>query len=141
MDIEKLKQEYKTQDNRATAFPLYVQVQELVCIGVIEEGYSVICPYGDGEIKYEHNCENCNHNTPCYDDGFPEEEPEHCDNDKQFGYIWHTVEFFLTLKGAEEYIKAVQHNHGKLRTYIDCFSRSNCEMRDFLKELGFKNAT
>jgi len=147
MDIEKLKQEYATQDNRGTAYPIYVQVQELICIGVMEAGYSVLCPTGDGKVKNEHNCEyelssdydSCA--VDCGDRGENDPEPEHCENDKPCGYIWYPVEFFLTIKGAEEYIKANQHNHGELRTYVSCFHQRNYEMRDFLKELGFKNAT
>ena len=135
MDIESLKQEYATQDNRATAYPIYVQVQELVFVGVIADGYSVCCPYGDGETRLEHNCETCD--SPC-DNEFPEEAAEHCEQDKLCGYIWHPVEFFLTLKGAEEYIKNNAHNHGKLRTYVHCFDRKNHEMRGLLKELGFR---
>ncbi len=139
MNIEKLKQEYKTQDNRAVAYPIYVQVQELVCIGVVEEGYGVCCPTGDGEIRYEHNCDyeldsDTNNCIGCD----PDDEPEHCDNDKPCGYIWYPVEFFLTIKVAEEYIKANQHNHGTLRTYVANFHHMNYEMRYFLKELGFK---
>lgn len=140
MDIEKLKREYATQDNAATAYPIYVQVQELRFVGIIEEGYDVCCPFGDGEIRYEHNCE---FEHDCKTDGCidcdEEDEPEHCKNDRRCGYIWIPVEFFLTRKGAEEYIKANQHNHGKLRTYVCHFERRNFEMRELLKELGFKS--
>jgi hypothetical protein len=54
MNLEEFKKEYETQDNRGTAYPLYVMVQELVCIGVMADGYSVNCPYGDGENKTEY---------------------------------------------------------------------------------------
>ncbi|MFW9872351.1 MAG: hypothetical protein ACFFG0_04550 [Candidatus Thorarchaeota archaeon] len=138
MNLEELKKEYATQDNRGTAYPIYVQVQELVCIGVIEEGFSPICPFGDGEIRYEHDCEYCNLETPCYDTDNGEE-PERCKEETRCGYIWHPVEFFLTLKGAEDYIKANKHNHGQLRTYVHYFERRNFEMRELLKELGFKS--
>lgn len=136
MNLEELKKEYANQDNRATAFPIYVQVQELVFVGILEDGYSVHCPYGDGEERLEHDCENCE--EPCFDNESPDEEPENCDNDKLCGYIWHPVEFFLTIKGAEEYMKANAHNHGKLRTYVHRFERRNFEMNSLLKELGFK---
>ena len=53
MIIEELKKEYATQDNRGTAYPFYVQVQELRFVGVIADGYSVSCPFGDGETKEE----------------------------------------------------------------------------------------
>lgn len=55
MNIEELKKEYATQDNRATAYPIYVTVQELVCVGVIADGYSV---NGDGETKTEYRINN-----------------------------------------------------------------------------------
>jgi len=136
MDIEELKKEYATQDNRATAYPIYVQVQELICIGVIADGYSVLCPFGDGEERLEHDCDSCD--NPCFDEDSMETEPDCCVNDRLIGYIWHPVEFFLTTKGAEEYIDANKHNHGKLRIYIDHFDRRNYEMRDFLRTIGFK---
>uniref|UniRef100_A0A6M3XI14 Uncharacterized protein n=1 Tax=viral metagenome TaxID=1070528 RepID=A0A6M3XI14_9ZZZZ len=97
-------------------------------VGVFEDGYS---PCGDdSEIKYEHDCDDC----PKYCDP----EPEHCEKDVPVGYMWFDIEFFLTIKGAEEYMKADSHNHGKLRTYVKYFSRRNFEMRELLGELGFK---
>jgi hypothetical protein len=145
MNLEELKKEYENQDNRCTAFPIYVMVQEKICIGVMADGYSVNCPYGDGdnEIKYRHN------DLEGEFDSIDELKKEHyeytgdnCDPDDieelNLGYIWHPVEFFLTIKGAEEYIKANQHNHGKLRTYVAYFERRNFEMRGLLKDLGFK---
>lgn len=136
MKIEDLKKEYAAQDNRATAYPIYVTVQELICIGVMADGCSEHCPYGDGEIRLEHDCEHCNDH--CWDECQGEEEPEYCNQDVRCGYIWHPVEFFLTIKGAEEYINANTHNHGKLRTYVHCFERRNYEMRNLLIEMGFK---
>lgn len=152
--IEELKTEYATQDNRATAYPIYVTIQEQVSIGVIADGYSVSCPYGDGEtkLKYKH---------ADYEDEYDNEEElldliwedcedEYCDkyeylNKKKkeieeinIGYIWHPVEFFLTIKGAEEYMKSNAHNHGKLRTYIHHFERRNFEMRKLLESMQFK---
>jgi len=84
----------------------------------------------------EHNCDSCS-DYPCFKDEI-NEEPEHCIEDVPCGYIWHPVEFFLTIKGAEEYIKCNQHNHGKLRRYIACFGRRNYEMRELLNEIGLK---
>ena len=51
MGIEELKKEYASQDNRCTAYPIYVTVQELICVGIIADGYSVI---GDGVTKIEY---------------------------------------------------------------------------------------
>lgn len=136
MNIEELKKEYENQDNRATAFPIYVQVQELCFVGVIDDEYSVSGPYGDGEERMEHDCDNCE-KYPCWDKE-EESEPEHCGRDVKAGYIWVPVEFFLTIKGAREYMKANKHNHGRLRTYVDHFERRNYEMRGLLQEIGFK---
>ncbi|MBW1812099.1 MAG: hypothetical protein JRJ39_00125 [Deltaproteobacteria bacterium] len=149
MNLAELKKEYAAQDNRATAYPIYVQVQELVCIGVMQEGYSVLCPFGDGETKKEYRHPDL---EGAYDD-----KAELVRNFKEYfdtkemitkqldeieeltvGYIWHPVEFFLTIKGAEKYMRANKHNHGKLRTYVSHFERRNFEMRGLLKEIGFK---
>ena len=54
MSLEELKKEYATQDNRGTAYPIYVTVQELRCVGVMADGYSASCPYGDGVTKTEY---------------------------------------------------------------------------------------
>ena len=150
MKIEELKKEYAEQDNRMTAFPIYVTVQERFCIGVVADGYSVCCPYGDGETKIEYqinsdgdpdNCETREQAIDLLKEQFDGKELEDAIANIQelnIGYIWHPVEFFLTIKGAEEYMKANAHNHGKLRTYVHHFERRNFEMRGLLKELGFK---
>jgi len=136
-NLQKLKKEYEEQDNLGIAYPIYVTVQELICIGVIADGYSESCSFGGyGEIKPKHLCDGCS-KYPCWDEGL-EEEPESCENELQLGYVWIPVEFFLTSKGAKEYIKCNSHNHGKLRTYVNHFERRNFEMRGLLEELGFK---
>ena len=126
--MNKTKREYEQQDNRATAYPIYVVVQELKAVGVFADGYE---PCGeDSRIEYRHSCDNC--------DKYCEEELEHCENDVRMGYMWFDVEFFLTIKRAEEYMKANAHNHGELRTYVKHFERRNFEMRNLLKSIGFK---
>ena len=146
MNLEELKKEYATQDNRGTAYPIYVTVQELRCVGVIADDYSVNCPYGDGEmrIEYRHN-EDCELNFESKKELQEflknEDNKEYKISDFEelnMGYVWHPVEFFLTIKGAEEYMRLNKHNHGKLRTYVHWFERRNFEMRGLLKELGFK---
>jgi len=148
MDLQKLKEEYATQDNRGTAYPFYVQVQELRFVGVIADGYSASCPFGDDETKEEFK-------HPDYEGAYDSEQElldqmleengqeyanNECSNIEVIncGYVWHPVEFFLTIKGAEKYMNANKHNHGKLRTYIAWFERRNYEMRGLLEELGFK---
>jgi len=148
MKIEELKQEYATQDNRATAYPIYVTVQELISIGVMAEGYSVNCPYGDGKtiVKYIHpDLEGdfaTSHDlreslSEIYEGNELEKEIQN-EEEINVGYIWTPVEFFLTIKGAEEYMKCNKHNHGKLRTYVHHFERRNFEMRGLLEAIGFK---
>ena len=137
MKLEELKKEYANQDNRATAYPIYITVQELRFIGVLEENYSPNCPFGGAEIRMKHDCDNCEE-YPCFDENKLENEPDHCPYDIRCGYVWIPVEFFLTIKGAREYIQANKHNHGRLRTYVNHFERRNYEMRNFLKDTGFK---
>jgi len=148
--IEKLKQEYATQDNRATAYPIYVSVQELHCIGVMADGYSPNCPYGDGETKkryihydLEGDYDSVHEIREALSEDFEGNElEEKMGNEEEInlGYIWTPVEFFLTIKGAEEYMKANKHNHGKLRTYVHHFERRNFEMRELLEVMGFSQS-
>ena len=145
--IEELKREYASQDNRSTAYPIYVVVEELKAIGIIADGYSVI---GDGETKTEYLINNdgdpdvCDTREQAIDllkeefEGAELEEAISKIEEFNVGYLWVPVEFFLTIKGAEEYIKANSHNHGKLRTYVNHFEQRNFEMRGLLKEIGFK---
>ena len=129
-----------------TAYPIYVRVQELVCIGVMADGYDVLT---DGETKFEFRHPDFDETYTCKEDLVRNISEYNNDyeitrdqideiEELNMGYIWHTVEFFLTIKGAEAYMKANKHNHGKLRTYVDHFERRNFEMRGLLSELGFK---
>jgi hypothetical protein len=146
-NIKQLIKEYETQDNRCTAYPIYVSVQEWHCIGVMADGYSVNCPFGDGETLTKHRMNDGDCEAPEFDSQedlikYYKEQGMEIDegniNEYQLGYIWTPVEFFLTIKGAEEYMKANAHNHGKLRTYVHHFERRNFEMRELLKTIGFK---
>jgi hypothetical protein len=145
--LEILKEEYATQDNRATAYPIYVTVQELVCIGVMADGYS---PSGDGIARKEYRINNDSDPDVCetkeeaielLKESFDGDElQEAIDNIEELnvGYLWVDVEVFLTIKGAEEYMKLNAHNHGEIRTYVKHFERRNFEMRELLNGLGFK---
>ena len=145
--IEKLKQEYAIQDNCATAYPIYVAVQELFCVGVMRDGYEASCPYGDGKTITKYRLKDGDRDASEFDSEeelkkyYKENDVEVNDDDieeYQLGYIWVDREFFLTIKGAEEYMKANAHNHGELRTYVKHFERRNFEMRELLKAIGFK---
>src|SRR5665213_3618984 len=149
MNIEELKKEYATQDNRSTSYPIFVTVQELFCVGVMKEGYSVCCPYGDAETKTVYTLEGFEGEYDSKDEikkmlkddgNTPKEVQKEMENVEEYetGWIWVDREFFLTIKGAEEYMKANKHNHGKLRTYVNHFEHRNFEMCGLLKELGFE---
>lgn len=149
MDIEKLKKEYETQDNRGTAFPIYVTVQEFQFVCVVNDSYG----FGeDYKIKYEYNYENSdNSNFSSKEDalehmkrymegGDTEDIISFIGEIKEYPYlyIYVDVEFFLTIKGADEYIQANRHNLREPRTCVRHFERRNFEMRGLLKELGFR---
>lgn len=144
MSIENIKKEYEEQDTASTAYPVYVMVQELICVGVMASGYSACCPYGDGETNTEYVYEGDSEISFKSEedlDKYIKENPEYKKSEFDeisVGYIWHPVEFFLTRKGAEEYMKANKHNHGKLRTYVGHFERRNFEMRELLECIGFR---
>jgi len=153
MRVEELKKEYATQDNRATAYPIYVTVQELHCVGVMADGHAASCPHGDDETRIEYTHPDLEGEYESEEELIKALEELYGDEDEDkdkinsetsniealtMGYIWVDVEFFLTIKGAEEYMKANAHNHGKLRTYVKHFERRNFEMRELLDELGFK---
>jgi hypothetical protein len=126
-------------------YQIYVTVQKLHCVGVMRDGFSALCPYGDDETKTEYthsDLEGSFETKEQLAEQFKETTGEEVDPDDieelTMGYIWVPVEFFLTIKGAEEYIKANAHNHEKLRTYVNHFEHRNFEMNNLLEELGFK---
>lgn len=148
--VDKLRKEYETQDNRGTAYPIHVSAQELVCIGVMADGYSACCPYGDGETKTKYKLDGFGDPVENRED-LIKDIKEYYDRDFhstreaiseieeiRLGYIWVDREVFLTIKGAEAYLKANAHNMGKTRTYVNWFHYRNVEMRELLAELKFK---
>ena len=146
--IKKLRKEYETQDSRITAYPILVLVQEQTCIGVMADGYGVSCPYGDGEtrIEYKHEAlEETYKNKQEAIEALKEMvEPVvvkgAIDNLEEInvGYIWHTVECFLTVKAAERYIQGNAHNLYNPRTYVTHISYRNYEMTKLFEEIGLK---
>ena len=130
--MNELKKEYANQDNRSTRWPIYVTVQELKFVGVIDDQYSSM-----GVDKYEKsNCELCDDSDDC--DLENNQDQECTQKEIKCGYVWQDIEMFLTIKGAKEFIEADKHNHGELRTFVKHFSRRNFEMNDFIKNIGFK---
>lgn len=147
-NFKEIKDDYYKQDNRGTAFPFYVSVQEKHCVGVMADGYGVNCPYGDGEeeIEWKHEdlegtYESKEKVMECLEEeGHPTEAlQEHKFEEINVGYIWVEVQFFLTIQGAEQYMKANAHNHGKLRTYVKWIENRNFEMRTVMEHLELKN--
>jgi len=147
--LQELIKEYAEQDNRITAYPIYVTAQELVCVGVMEDGYGVSCPFGDGETITKYRLAEGDCDAPDFDSEkelikYYKEETDWGEvkpydiQEYHLGYIWTPVEFFLTIKGAEQYMRSNAHNHGKLRTYVHHFERRNFEMRKLLEIFGFK---
>ena len=146
MNLEALKKEYATQDNRCTAYPIYVTVQKLTMIGVIADGYS--CNVGEEKTEYYHDSfEGISYHTLSEaEDAIRDEFEDKYEQSAEIkniqklncGYMWLDVEMFLTIKGAEEYMKANSHNLGKCRTYVKWFETRNYEMRGLLKDIGFK---
>ena len=145
--LKELKEEYETQDNRSTAYPIFVTVQERHCVGVLEENHSVSCPYGDGKTKYVYTHEDLDEDYDSEEECFKAlkewvgdtESYDRSDIKEQcLGYIWVDKEWFLTVKGAEEYINCDKHNLGETRSYVHYFNRRNFEMRKLLEDINFK---
>lgn len=147
--IDKLRKKYAEQDNRCTAFPIYVTAQELQFVAVGRDGYGGA---GDCVDKYEYthplNDEGGTWKSKDdvvewlkdYHDFKGEKLAREIENieDILCVYRWTDVEVFLTIEGAEEYIKANKHNLGETRTYVKHFSRRNFEMRALMAEMGFR---
>ncbi|NJO50846.1 MAG: hypothetical protein HC840_16915 [Leptolyngbyaceae cyanobacterium RM2_2_4] len=147
--LDKLKQIYATQDNRCTAYPIYVTVQELVFVCVAQDGYG---SSGDTEEIYEYKHPKNDEGTTFKSksdvreylkeyhelDGEELEDAMEDTEELLCIYKYEDVEVFLTIEGAEEYIKADRHNLRSPRTYVKHFSRRNFEMRALLAELGFR---
>lgn len=144
--LDELKKKYAEQDNRCTAFPIYVTAQELQFVAVADPDYG-----GMGETVYRYNHPlNDEGDFESYDDvvnwlqeyhdfeGDELEEQKEKIKELYCIYQWTDIEVFLTIEGAEEYIAANKHNLGKTRTYVKHVSRRNFEMRALMAELGFR---
>lgn len=149
--VEEIKEEYKSQDNRCTEYPIYVTVQEARLVGISIESVSWTsdCNYFT-ENLYTHSLiedetfvsrNHCIKSlTEHWDDNCEfdiEEEIDFIKCDYQL-YTYQDVEVFLTVKAAERYIQLNKHNLNKPRTYIKHFHRDNLEMRKVLDSVGFK---
>ena len=146
LKIEKMQNKYATQDNRGTAFPIYVTVQELQFACIFDNSYG---HNREGEIKFHYNYEDsdCDWFDSKDDCAKHVEEAGDSENvDSMINsideypclYLWTDVEFFLTIKAAEEFIKSNAHNMGRTRTYVKHFHRRNFEMRELLNLTGFR---
>ena len=151
MEIEQIRKDYATQDNRATSYPIYVEVQEMKFIGVFDEDYS---PFGDGEIRYfykhphEDGCDEPYENKEDLIEWLREyleesgeiEELEDQIEDIEELQSWHmyvTVEVFFTLQAADKFIEEMGGRLDKPRTWTNHFHRGNQEVRTILEHAGF----
>jgi hypothetical protein len=117
--IRELATEVATQDNRGTSFPCFT-VQEK------EEIVGVDCDYNPN-VDYRY-LEEGDEVEPA-DEAESElwSEGEFGERDIEGLYVatrWQNVAFFLTQKGADEFIAQNHHNHGTLRVYVASGHRS-----------------
>ena len=137
-----------TQDNRATALPIWVAVQELKQVAVADQAYHEA---GRRDYPGEETLWHYYHDD-FRAEGFTQEEvlkevkeyfsedyDDHYDEDSdveeemvlvQYRYI--DVQYFFTVKEAEDYIARDRHNLNKPRTYVHHFSYKNTEIRPLL---------
>ena len=139
--MEELIRNYREQDNVFTAPNIYIEVQERHCVGVMADGFSPSCKYGDGET----NQVFCSpgHDIYGYEslDELLAENPDVSEDEIEehsIGYIWVPIQFFLARKGALDYIERDKHNHGELRIYVNRFSDRNVEMNKLINFLTKK---
>lgn len=144
--MKELINEYVNQDNACTAYPIYVALQELQFVCIFDESYGT---NSQGVIKYHYTYEDqegwSDSKEECVDQlieymkGCTQEEIDRAINNiNEFAcfYMWIDIEYFLTKKGAENYLKLDRHNLGRTRTYIKHFSNRNKEMRKVLDFCG-----
>lgn len=154
--LEDLRIKYETQGNRITSSPIFVTVQELHRVGVMNEDYGVECPYGEGlnKIEFWHSdldesydsieeikialLDSFDLRKDCEEDSLIIEGIFDNIKELKVGYIWIDVQWFLTIEGAEQYIALNRHNLKHPRTYVHHFSDRNVEMRKLLETIGFK---
>jgi len=132
----------RTQDNRATADPVYLVQRKVTDFGYALQWIERAAWFWpDGEVMpredwdkvekaYQHNRE-----TVTLDMGGGEKETFRLDELERTGYVerWETVQTFLTKAAAEKYIAANGHFHGEMRVWVDSAHR-NPEMQ-FIREL------
>ena len=123
--IEELARLIRTQDNRATAWPIFMVQQSVRDYG-IAEGYeedSVWCDC-EGEVDDPETLASLSSDDAGDDDDY-----------RLVGYRdrWENVQPFLTEEGANEYIRINGHNLRKTRIYVEAAFR-NAEWQ-FMREL------
>lgn len=147
-NIEALRQEYETQDNAHTGYPIYWLVQEQCCIGRIEDGCSA-CGSSDTETrKYwsrpddEEQFESRAEAIDSFVDDYKNAKELAVEISKiesyWLGYAWFPVTFCFTKEGAEDYMRREAHNHGRLRMCVEHVPRRNYELRGVMEHVGFK---
>lgn len=112
LDLEKLKNNLKEQDNRCTADPIFI-VQQKRKIWGIEEGYDPKIAWVRDESVYEKGDKQFETLEKLYDRGRDTGEYRRC------GYIeiWDFVTACFTEQGCKDYISVNGHNLYEPRIY------------------------
>lgn len=141
--LKEFMQEYVSQDNRATAFPYVVHVQDLVqYVSPIGMNNNEDVPYSKPLYEFKKFKDGEYYTLEEIDDvilGLREENAEddayeYEESEYQYSYKYVAVETFFTVKAANEWITANIHNLNKPRTFIQAGHR-NFEMKDLFKSL------
>ncbi len=158
MDISKLREEYNTQDNRGTRWPIKVLVRSLEEVGILENYNDV--DYAKIEAVYKHPVYHPEWTTNPDDVGdairTKMNDEYNCttidamiayeiDSEIIYKYrVWAYQDVkaspFLTVKAAKEYIERDSRNLFEPTYHIDCISPENHEMIALLQELGLKTS-
>jgi len=118
-DVKMMANLLNTQDNRATANPMFC-VQEKV------RDYGFTSDYAEGFVNLGEDCEIVD-----------EEDVGEYDGDiRRVGYKdrWETIRVFFTEVACKFYMRQMKHRHGPMRSYVESYERC-WEMIDIRKWL------
>lgn len=122
MEFDELKSRIQQNDNRCTALPYLLLLQE-------KRKYIAHPEYAhDAETIYvehltgDYHRESSEEAMKAWGRSYYGEDHEELELDKDYekfqeGYYWHTVNVFLTDKGYEEHMELNRHNIGEHRTF------------------------
>lgn len=126
MEMKDIAQEMKTQDNRATARPYIIVLQERQSIVVPEGHGGDVLQYWSGR-----DCESFDSmeefERVCLENEIEGEEKEKYKNSLEpywLKYYWEDKNWFFTYKGYERHLELNRHNYGKIRNYVKYVHRN-----------------